>query len=104
MKVKIKLIERLGLDVPTQQQQPMRFLKSLDLTKNGDIISNLKNQALQNPDTTHPVDLISTCDLATYWSSKSKILMRSLSQISDQPLHIQNCNDIIVSITILFYL
>ena len=45
----------------------MRFLKSLDPTKHGDMISILKNQALQNPDTAYPMDLMSMCDLAPYF-------------------------------------
>ena len=36
------------------------------------MISNLKNQALQNPDNTYLTDLTTMCDLATYGSSKSK--------------------------------
>ena len=71
MEDKIKAIERLGLDVPTPQRQAKRFLKSLDPTKHKDMISSLKNQALQNQDTTSPVDLTSMCGLATCWSSKS---------------------------------
>ena len=44
----------------------MRFLLSLDPVKHADMIADLKN-----PDTVYPVDLISMCDLATNWCSKS---------------------------------
>ena len=49
----------------------MRFLFSLDFVKYADMITDLKNDTLKNPDTTYPVDLVSRCDLATNWCSKS---------------------------------
>jgi hypothetical protein len=43
MEDKIKVIESLGLEVPTQQQQAIRFLNSLDPTKHSDMLADLKN-------------------------------------------------------------
>ena len=60
---KIRILEILGLDIPSQQQQAMRFLFSLDPVKRADMTTDLKNDELKNPDTTYPVDLVSMCDL-----------------------------------------
>ena len=69
----IRVMERLGIDLPTPQQQAMRYLKSLDSTKHGHMIATLKNDALKNPDTTYPVDIGAMCDLATNWNSSNDI-------------------------------
>ena len=45
----------------------------MDQTKHGEMLADLKSQALQNPDTSYPADLAPMCDLATYWSSKSHL-------------------------------
>ena len=50
------------------------------------MLSDLRNQALQNPDTTYPVDLASMCDLGTYRSSKSN------SYNADIPASAAVCN------------
>ena len=67
----IKVMERLGIDLPTPQQQAMRYLKSLDRAKHGHMLADLKNKALSNPDNTYPVDLCAMCDLATNQSNNS---------------------------------
>ena len=71
MEDEVRILERLGLDVPSQQQQAMRFLFSLDPVKHADMITDLKNDALKIPNTTYPADLVSMCDLARNRSSKS---------------------------------
>ena len=53
MQDKIKAMERLGLDVPSLQQQAMRFPKSFDRTKHKEMIADLKNQSLQSIDTSY---------------------------------------------------
>ena len=70
MENKVRILQWLGLDVPCQPWQAMRFLFFLGPIKNADMIADLKNDA-KHPDTTYPVDLVSMCDLATNWSSKS---------------------------------
>ena len=46
MEDKVRILLRLGLDVPSQQQQAMRFLFSLDPVQHADMIADLKNDAL----------------------------------------------------------
>ena len=46
---KAKIIERLGLDAPTCQQQGMRFHKPVDPTKHGDMMSDFKNYEYKKP-------------------------------------------------------
>ena len=36
----IKVMERLGIDLPTPQQQAMRYLKSLDRSKHGQMLAD----------------------------------------------------------------
>ena len=48
MKDKVRILLRLGLDVPFQQQQAIRFLFSLDPVKHADMIVDLKSDALKN--------------------------------------------------------
>ena len=44
---KVKILDRLGLDVPFQQQQAMIFRFSLNPVKHADMITDLKNDALK---------------------------------------------------------
>ena len=44
---KVRILLRLGFDVPSLQQQAMRFLLSLDSVKHADMIADLKNDALK---------------------------------------------------------
>ena len=61
----IKVMKRLGIDLPSPQQQAMRYLKSLDRAKHGHMLADLKNKALSNPVNTYPVHLCALCGLAT---------------------------------------
>ena len=67
----IKVVKRLGTDLPTPQQQAMRYLKSLDHANHEPMFTDLKNKALNNPDNTYPVYLCAMCELATNWSNSS---------------------------------
>ena len=64
-------MERLAHDLPTSQQQAMRYLKSLDRAKHGHMLTDIKNKVLINPDNTFPVDHCAMCDVATNWSNSS---------------------------------
>ena len=52
-----KVIIRFDLEGTTKRQQAIRYLNSLDLTKQGEMLGVLKNAALTNPYATYPVDL-----------------------------------------------
>ena len=43
----LKVMDRLGIELPSPQQQAMRYLKSLDSTKHGHMIATLKNDGLK---------------------------------------------------------
>ena len=70
MEGKVRILERPGFGVPSQQQV-MRLLFSLDPVKHADMFIDVKNDALKTPDTTYSVDLVLMCGHATNWCSKS---------------------------------
>ena len=43
----LKVMDRLGIELPSPQQQAMRYLRSLDKSKHGHMIATLKNDALK---------------------------------------------------------
>ena len=55
----------LKIDLPSPQQQAMRYLKSQVCKKPGHMLADLKNKVLSNPDNSYPVDLCTICDFAT---------------------------------------